>query len=497
MNLNHYPGISPVQVGVIKPRKVLSMSHTLAGQNLQTHNSSLANLVRGVGERVLFTNRALDRPIAPVAGVFSRLHPYRDRLVKMVGYRSPVAHEEFVGYYKGPRQLIYQHAIESLARKPCSHRDAVLKTFVKAEKHNLDIKPDPVPRVIQPRSPRFNVELGCFLRPIEGEMYDGVDKLFGSPTIMSHYNSYTQAKILREKWDKFSQPVCVGLDASRFDQHVSASALRFEHGIYKKIFKKNKKLIRLLRMQIENVGFASAWDGFFKYTKIGSRMSGDMNTSLGNKLLMCLMAYHYLESLGIPYSFANNGDDCLVFTERKYLNRMDGMRAFFVEFGFNIVREMPVYQFEQVEFCQTKPVCVNNIWRMVRNYKTCLAKDLTCINLGHNVEEYRAWLYDVGNCGLAVAADVPVLGVFYKMLRRVGSEGNYSRKNDNDYAWYYNASKNAESRHSTPDAAGRCSFWVSTGLSPDEQEVLEKHIDTFIWGDDKRQLITCIQSLFL
>jgi len=74
-------------------------------------------------------------------------------------------------------------------------------------------------------------------------MYDEIDKLFGSPTIMSHYNAYTQAAVLKEKWDKYSKPVCVGLDASRFDQHVSTAALKFEHGFYLTCYKNNKKII--------------------------------------------------------------------------------------------------------------------------------------------------------------------------------------------------------------------------------------------------------------
>ncbi len=479
-----------------QPRKVLSLSHTLAGHNVLTHNNSLANLCRGVGERVLYTNGKLDRPIIAERGIFeSSLHRYRHLLSKAVGRRSPVAHNTFVSYYKGRRLATYQRAADSLVNRPCCPRDARLKTFVKAEKHNLTLKRDPVPRVIQPRDPRYNVELGSYLRPIEMDVYDAIDSVFGSPTIMSHYNSYTQAEKLKEKWDLFHHPVCIGLDASRFDQHVSVPALKFEHSIYDAIFR-CRKLRWLLKLQLNNHGTASAKDGYFRYTKHGSRMSGDMNTSMGNKILMCLMAHNYLTSLKIPYSFANNGDDCLVFTDRRHVSNLDGLKDYFVKYGFNIVREDPVFEFEQVEFCQTRPVCVNDIWRMCRNYKTCLSKDLTCINLGHNINEYRAWLFDVGKCGMSIAADVPVLGSFYKMLLRIGTPTDYSNKFENDFAWYINASRNATAKHHDTDQRGRYSYWLSTGLSPDEQEVIEQYLDTFIWGDDKRQLIETLSVLF-
>lgn len=481
-----------------RPRKVLSLSHTLAGQNILTHNNSLANLCRGVGERVLYTTKQLDLPVKPRVGIFERsLHPYRHQLIKIIGRRSSVTHEQFVGYYSGRRRATYQRAVDSLVLKPCCSRDARLKTFVKAEKLNLNLKPDPVPRVIQPREPRYNVEIGCYLRPLEERLYRAIDKLFGSPTIMSSYNAYTQASVLKEKWDKFHNPVCIGLDASRFDQHVSEQALKFEHSVYNGIFRSGgKRLAHYLKMQLNNYGTAVASDGYFHYKKRGSRMSGDMNTSSGNKLLMCLISLKYLASLNIPYSFANNGDDCLVFTERKYMENLSGLKDFYLQYGFNVVLEDPVFEFEQVEFCQTKPVCVNDIWRMVRNYKTCLAKDLTCINLGHNVDEYRAWLRDVGNCGLSTAADVPVLGEFYKTLVRIGKDGDYSNKYESDFNWYRLSSRNATSRHQVPDQRGRYSFWLSTGLTPDEQEVIEDYLKTFIWGDDKRQIITTLSTLF-
>jgi len=362
----------------------------------------------------------------------------------------------------------------------------MLKTFVKAEKLNFTLKFDPAPRVIQPRDPRFNVEVGRFLRPLEHKLYDAIDNIFGSPTIMSSYNAFTQAKILKEKWDKFSDPVCVGMDASRFDQHVSKQALEFEHSVYNRIFH-DAELRRLLRMQLVNRGMARASDGYFTYVVHGSRMSGDMNTSMGNKLLMCLMSHSYLTSLGIPFEYANNGDDCLIFTETKYLKRLATLYKYFERFGFDIKTEDPVYEFEQVEFCQTKPVCVNNVWRMIRNVKTCLTKDVTCVNLGHDVEMYRILLNNIGDCGLAVASDVPVLGSFYRMLKRFGKVGSVVHQDI--FGYYFVSSKGASCDHDYPDAHGRYSFWLSSGISPDAQIAIEQYFDSSVWGGDNRQVI--------
>lgn len=470
------------------------MSQFLRGHNVLTHSNTVANLVHGVGERVLYVNSRLETPPEPKVGEFTKLRIYRDRIARTVGRQSPVTRTQFAGFYTGPRHTTYVRAVRGLEISPVRPKDAWLKTFVKAEKHNLTLKPNIVPRVIQPRDPRYNVEVGRYLRPIEHRIYRAIDKLFGGPTIMSEYNSFTQARHLHCKWLKFRRPMCIGMDASRFDQHVSADALRFEHEVYDLIFR-SKELRLLLSWQINNVGFARASDGHFRYTTKGKRTSGDMNTSLGNKYLMCLMAKKYLDQLGVPVEFVNNGDDCLLILEAECLPRLGGLQAFFRRFGFNIVTEDPVYEFEHVEFCQTKPVFSNGVWRMVRNVKTCLTKDVTCVSLGHSVEEYRRWLKDIGNCGLATCADVPVLGEFYRMLQRFGVDGNYGGSFDTDYKWYKLSSRNAKCFHNNPDDYGRYSFWKSTGIVPDAQLELEAYFSRSVWGADKRQLVENICEL--
>lgn len=465
------------------------MSRFLLGHNVQTHNNTLANLRRGVGERVLFTNKQCQLPVEPVKDIFvKRLASYRSQLSLRLGKQSPVSHDQFVGFYVGPRKLVYQKAVDGLALEPVRPRDAILKTFIKAEKCNFTLKPDPVPRVIQPRDPRYNVEVGTYLKPLEHKLYREIDNLFQSPTIMSSYNAFDQADIIRQKWDKMIDPVCVGLDASRFDQHVSKQALLFEHSLYKSVFR-GRKLGWLLNMQINNVGLARASDGFFRYEKVGSRMSGDMNTSMGNKLLMCLMAKAYMDTLSFHTEFVNNGDDCLLITDRKNLKALEGLESFFRDFGFKIVREPPVYDFEKIEFCQTKPVLANGIWRMVRNVSTCLSKDVTAVNLGHNVEEYRRRLADIAYCGLKTSADVPVLGSFYRMLQRFGRDGKYSGSWNKSFDYYASSSRGLTDNDRCVDQYGRYSYWLSTGISPDEQIEIEKYFDQSVWGGDNDRQI--------
>lgn len=484
-----YPGITPTLTGVPRSRKYLTMGQYICDDNITTHNNSIDNLIRGVGERVLFTDKKLTRPLANLPNIFEhRCGVYKRTLVQRLGKQSPVSRQRFVNYYKGRRRTIYQSASDGLALRPLRVPDSHLSTFIKAEKINLTLKPDPAPRVIQPRKVRYNVEVGKYLLPIEHKVYDAIDDLFKSPTIMSKYNSRTQAEIIVDKWNSFTNPVCLGLDASRFDQHVGVDALKFEHDFYHRLFN-SKTLQKRLQRQIHNVGYAVAPDGKFKYTKTGSRMSGDMNTSLGNKFLMCLMAYAFIKTKSFRIEFVNNGDDCLIITDKKNLgNIQNNLKGYFADFGFNIVTELPVYEIEHIEFCQCKPMKVNNIWRMVRNVKTCLLKDVTAVNLGHDVGMYRAWLADVAGCGQTFAGDVPVLGSFYNMLKRFGVEGNYHDK-DHQFSCYRTLSKNCHIPFDAPDDHGRYSFWLQSGINPDGQLALEEYFDNAVWGGDKRQFI--------
>lgn len=472
------------------------MGQYICEDKVVTHNHSIANLIRGVGERVLFTDRnctpcrlpTSDRVFHQRCGVFLR------NVATLVGRQSRVTYDQFVGYYSGRRRTIYQNAAEGLRFNPVRPRDASLSTFVKAEKINWSMKPDPAPRVIQPRDPRYNTELGRYLLPIEKKVYAAVDEVFGSPTIMSKYNSAELAQVLRDKWERFEHPVCVGMDASRFDQHVSVQALRFEHELYYSIFGKDKFLHMLLSWQIDNRGVARAHDGKFYYKKRGSRMSGDMNTSLGNKFLMCAMAYAYLNTLHFPVEFVNNGDDCLLILDKRNLKGLSSLETYFTDFGFKIVRESPVYEFEHIEFCQTKPVCCNGRWRMIRNVKTCLLKDVTSVNFGHDLVQYRSWLHDVAQCGLAFAGDCPVFCKFYRMLARFGHAGNYTNKG-HEWSAYGRLSRHLLITETEPDAHGRYSFWLQTGISPDAQIELENYFDQAVWGNDKRQFINNLHSL--
>jgi hypothetical protein len=468
--------------GIPKTRRVYryhALGPTVA---MGIHNNSLQNLRRGILERVFFVevDGELREPPRPRAGVFSgRLQAVGLRLRRMLPTVTPWGHDQVVDSYTGHRRQIYARAAESLRTKALCKQDAYLKTFVKAEKVNFEAKGDPAPRVIQPRDARYILESARFLKHLEHTIYGALGQLWGGDTVMKGKTPYGVARALREKWDKRTAPVAVGLDASRFDQHVSVDALHWEHGIYLSCYKggDRKELAKLLRWQIYQRGYARASDGLIKYKVNGCRGSGDINTALGNCLLMCAMVKAYCEEHGIDADLANNGDDCVLVMEAEQLPLLAPLKAWFKDMGFTMKVEDPVFEFEHIEFCQGHPVWTPEGWIMVRNLRTALAKDcLSLLDVRHHARDVFA---AVGSCGLAIAGGLPVFNEFYERLRVLGVDG--ARKldvaNDRwfDSSGFSRMAKGMARCYSEVDPRTRYSFWRAFGVTPDAQYALEQY----------------------
>ncbi len=450
------------------------------------YNHTLVNLTRAVVERVFLVKKGSSFAKPPEPHHFAlKLRSVRALLLPVLPKLVPWTTEQFVDSCVGQKKKRYSEAAESLRTYPLNRRDAEVQVFIKYEKTDITSKQDPVPRVISPRSPRFNLKVGRYLKRLEHHMFKSLGKLFGDTTVLKGFNAYQSAKILRSKWESFNDPVAVGLDASRFDQHVSVDALKWEHEIYLNCFpiKSHRETLRkLLEMQLENhcVGFCP--DGKLKYTVQGTRMSGDMNTSLGNCLLMCSMIKAYSMQVGVKCLLANNGDDCVVFMEKAQLGKFSqNLDSWFTSMGFTMKVEDPVFDFGEIEFCQTKPVFDGSRWIMCRNPHTVLNKDTVFLQPFQSWKQIRAWMAAVGTGGLRMTGGLPVLQNFYRAFDRYGSPG----RTPFEWGWYASQVLTSMDRDFGPvSAEARLSFWTSFGITPDEQLQLEEGFDSWQFNQE-------------
>jgi len=430
------------------------------------HNASHHNNLVGVVERVILAKGT--EPPQPLPGHFPRVlsgvSEFFDRVAHVARPWSPAQLLEHTRPHKMKATI---NALASLAITGIQRIDAVIRGFVKAEKIFDD---EAAPRVIQPRNPRYVVATALFLKGLEGPIYSLIARLWGGPTVMKGFNASQTASHLRDMWDSFSDPVAVGLDASRFDQHVSAEALKWEHSIYKKFYRGDdrRELSKLLSWQVDQKATFRAPDGKVKFKIRGGRASGDINTALGNCLLMCSMVWAWVSTLGIRTRLANNGDDCVVFLERKDLNKfMNGLEAWFTAMGFTMKVEDPVYVFEHVVFCQTQPIWATTEWRMCRQFPNCLRKDTMMLDLRR--DEVHGRITDIGKCGTAVAAGVPCLQALYEKMAGVG----VATKADGVGYGFKMMSAGLEAKHVDISDAARLSFFTAFGVNPHIQKLLE------------------------
>lgn len=456
------------------------------GLDYNVFNSDINSLEAAVKERVFYVkdkDGKFVQPTRPKPLIFEqRMKRVNEMLDKLVQYVSPLTKEAFLGAYDGRRRTIYSQAMDSLLVEPLSPRDAVINYFMKVEKLNFTAKPNSVPRGISPRDPRYHVSLGPFIKRIEKPLFNILDKIWGSKTIFKGLNADQRGRECLRKWQRFTNPVAIGLDAKRFDQHVSADALRFEHSIYLKFFTKihKKKLRRLLAWQIKNIGRGRCQDGDLKFHINGMRGSGDMNTALGNCTLMSLMIYTFKEYVNLDCELMNDGDDCVLILEKRDMHKLESLYEYMLDYGFDVELEEPVHELEHIEFCQSKPVMINaTSCRMVRNASTCYSKDAVSIMPLRDEKTARKWARAVGLCGLALTSGVPVAQNFYRMFAKSAST---AMKIGDTYkmGMHMLAKGMVGNDVVTPSTEARLSYWLAFGVEPDVQELQEQLYDETI-----------------
>lgn len=473
------------KAGIPKERRFVGLSGWRGPVRLGVHNHNLTNVLRALTERVYYvsTPQGLARPPQPAEGAFERLNPLRKRLLRFCHCR-PWSRDEFVLSYKGAKQQRMQQAVDNLTMRGVLRTDAHLRTFVKAEKVNFTSKPDSTPRPVQPRTPEYNAAVGPYLKAVEKVIYAAIAEIWGGPTVMKGYNGEKVAEHIHAAWGTFVDPVAIGLDASRFDQHISKQCLEFEHSVYNAIFQ-DDDLRKWLKWQIHNEGKAYTPDGVVKYTVEGCRMSGDMNTALGNCLIMCLLVRLLVEERSIRARLINNGDDCTLILERADLNRLPNIKKWFLDFGFTMKQEPTVDVLEQIEFCQMHPVFDGETWVMCRSPYVGLMKDLTNIRPQHtsdgqlDVESFRKWCHAVGTAGITLGGGIPIFQEHYQAMIRFGAGSTrkltgFGRRETG----FEHLCKGMTRGYQPVSDQARLSFWRAFGIIPDMQIAVEEHIQS-------------------
>lgn len=302
-----------------------------------------------------------------------------------------------------------------------------------------------------------------------------------------------------DKWRRFKDPVAISLDAARFDMAVNEDLLKIEHMCYCMLASKADRtwLRSLLRKQLRNRCYARDMqaEDLVKWLVFGNRMSGDMNTALGNCLLMCLMAMYAMELLGIRrYALLDDGDDIIVIVERCYLDAVvKHSPKIFEGFGMQLKVENVATKLYEVDWCQSRLMQHSQRgWIFIANWKKILTTSASGVG-GQWLDDPRKVLGSVGLCLLSLYRGVPIIQNYALALIR-HSEGKYLQDfsvldlyhrakvqyNVKDYASFIERITKVKPMPITSN--DRAAFFAAWDVYPPVQEDIERKVDAWEWN---------------
>jgi len=195
------------------------------------------------------------------------------------------------------------------------------------------------------------------------------------------------------------------------------------------------------------------------------------------------MVWSYAKARGVVIELANNGDDCVVFMEKRHLSKfMRDLDGWFLDMGFRMTVETPVWHLAEIEFCQMHPIRVGGRVVMVRNIEVAREKDSISIIPLSNELICRKWMYCVGECGLALCGGVPIMQAFYSYYMRSGISSKMNR-HPAMLTGMSLLARGMEAKHQPIDPITRADVFTAWGITPDEQIAIEQHFNqlTFLY----------------
>lgn len=431
------------------------------------HSQCYHNAILGLESRMLCIT-----PVEYNVDYTNAIEYFYENTKSKMCFHEPLTAEQFLSKYGGKKFKRYSVGVEKYSYLTNYKKAATCACFVKAQRFPTD---DFVaPRVVNFRSPAYCYALGRYTRNIEHALFT-TEGLFGvGHTSAKHDNLNQRAYQIRLKWNAIQDPVALSLDCSRFEAHVNVSALCAEHKFYRKFYPRSRDLKRLLKCQLDNIGYMF---GQLKYTMEGRRISGDMTTSLGNSLIMMFLLYIFREKTGLMFNIYDDGDDCLVFCKRSEVTAMKKLTDLFMQYGFRLKIENIAYEIEQILFCQARPI----YWAefdgvMCPNYVKHMTQLYVGLGYGKSDRADHVLAVSTATCMLSVFSGVPILEALHEHILSI----DYKDKKrvtkmvfqHGDEQYFYAKNRNCK-KHACDDAI-RTSFMRAYKVEPWQQILIEK-----------------------
>lgn len=442
-------------------------------------NEIAALLTRSLGP----TPGSVEAARAPVLEVFRKL--------RLVGSRysgQRWSYLETAESYTGSLRRRYVEASNSLeVDGPLRSSDYYIKGFLKAEKVNAMAK-SPKPRMIFPRSPRYNLVVASRLKPFEHWLWGYLTgkRLFnGQPSriVAKGLNQRQRANLIVRKFRSIPGCVVFEVDGRAFEAHVDRWQLeRGEHPVYHAAFPGDRELQSALGHQLLNAGVTA---GGVKFSREGGRASGDFNTGMGNSLIMTAVVVATLKELGCRFDVLVDGDNALVFLPPSVVSRVveDFAATALRISGHEMVLENPVRVVEEVRFGQSAPVELDSGWQMVRDWRKVLSQGTSNHAHMHDPRFVESYLHGIALCELSLAIGVPIIGRWADNLRKNTGRGRVVHAMYKDYEYLgVDLSRLGKAVFKEPSLAARLSFARAFNTPLEVQVAVEDSLITPTFG---------------
>lgn len=463
---------------VINRRTYCYASSNLPGmKTVWTHNGCICNQYMALRYRHQVETQVPNFDESQIDMIF------KDLLHKNSVELLPWKRHAVVNSYAGSYKRKYMEAHKTYHRVGLQNYMARVNMFCKDDSYTDP--PEKAPRAIQYRHPTFMLEMGRFTKAVEVWFYHLRDEY--DTLIVGKTDPYTIGSELVKKSKFFDNPVYLMLDASKFDTCVDVKWLKLVVRCYKLLFptRFHRTIDWLWKQTYINKGRTKAG---LRYKTRGTRMSGDMDTGLGNSMIMYLMLTQYLKTAGVKGSIMVNGDDSLVVVSRVNLSKLMDIKIF-KTFGFSMKFDV-AYDIQEAEFCQSRLVWTDYGPAMSLN-------PLRAINrLAWTTEKYsarhaRQYVNTVALCNRAAHWGMPILYPLAEALKRLVKSEKEILMRTYDHEWRQMLQRWWRLKDlATISLDTRLSFERAWGISVYHQEQMECNLRTkVIYAPTQEQLM--------
>lgn len=445
---------------------------------MRIHNNNLHNEVGCVRNRVV-----MDVP-RPQPGPLRQIRRLAMQLaelwrIEIGGRLTPWTMAQSTSELVRRHGRSYQGAADSLKAEPLNKRDARVSMFIKAEKWQMPGDRLKTARAIQYRSRRYNIMLARFVYPAEKALY-GIWRTERSRSRVYTTKGFTPAQrfqLIAKLWHGTPDAAALCLDQSRFDAHCSAEMLEIEADVYQHLFGQGRLLRWLMQQQRHNKG-KGVWGT--RYRVRGCRMSGDMNTALGNTVVNALLLRWAVDNPALH--IVAEGDDAVIVGPRDLIEATRlTLPGRLQQAGFECRADFVARAFADIRFCSTAPLEVSSGALALREWPKPLATDPWSVR-PVSPQALPAKALTTAVCYSHLYAGLPVLQ-WWAAFQLSHSPRNWEtgrpiRPDANYQADLWNkAREEAASRPtgwSEPSRELRAEFGLVTGIAPSEQLDIER-----------------------